>query len=157
MNFRIEFLLNNNTVVEIRQVMNEGGKLRDQLNDLYCLSCKLVLESDGSHWEIEDELPVLVSRFCLNSMVELKERGRSSYPYFELNGELKLELKGSNVLIYGDFVEALSVDHEALKTCFENIGHMSIAFLQMLHTSKYDPDLEMIRQALDNFKYHIRS
>lgn len=156
MNFRIEFLLNNNTVVEIRQVINEVENLRDQINGLYSLSCKLVLESGGGNWEIEDELPVLISQFCLNSMVELKEQGLSKYSYFELNGEVKLELKGSNVLISGDFVEDATVDHETLKACFEKIGNISLEFLQKLNTSKYDPDHEMIHHALDNFKYHVR-
>lgn len=149
MQFTITFLLNNNTSVTSKDVVHTPTIYQQSFIERYNLSCTIQLHHSSVTWEIEDELPVLVANFFLQSVHTLPMESSAKYEHFEYQGQVELDLMNNNICISGDFVEDLIIEFTLFKELSVELGKHTIELLEKLDNQKFKPDLEFIRRALD--------
>lgn len=148
MQFNIKFLLNDNTSATTQDVIQNPSFYQQSFMELYNLSCTIQLCSSSVTWEIEDELPVLVANFFLQSAHKLLIESSAKYDFFEYQGCVHLDLIDDNVCISGDFVEDLIIESKVFKELAIELGKHTVEFLEKLNNSKFQPDIDFVRQVL---------
>lgn len=146
MNFKINFILLDNTSVTSHEILNNSERYLDEICNRHDLSCSVVIQNGEDEWTIQDELPVLIGHLFLRSVHDLKNNGISKYEFFETNGELTVELLSDEVLISGDYVEELIVNWNEFQTLSKSLAEHSLTFLKTLKNEKFNPDIEFIEQ-----------
>lgn len=149
MEFTLTFILNDNTSVSSKDVIQTPGIYRQSFVELYNLSCTIQVRHSSVVWEIEDELPALVAHFFLGSVNTVSVESAAHYEFFEYPGKVQLVLLDNKLSIGGDFVEDLVIEFKVFKELAIELGKHTIEFLELLNNSKFQPDLDLVREALD--------
>ena len=149
MEFALTFILNDNTSVSSKDVIQTPGIYRQLFVELYNLSCTIQVRHSSIVWEIEDELPALVAHFFLGSVNTVSIESAARYEFFEYPGQVQLVLLDKNISISGDYVEDLIIEFKVFKELAIELGKHTIEFLEILNNSKFQPDLDLVWKALD--------
>lgn len=157
MEFAFEFYLSDNTRVSSREILKAPDAFRNAFLALPNLSCRFVLQTKEIHWTVEDELPYLMANLFLYAIPALKENGGAKYAFFECQGSFALSLQKDEVLIQGGFIEPLKLKWEDFKGLAMETAHHATTLMTVMEPTKFQPDLDYIKEALEKLNADIYS
>lgn len=114
-------------------------------------SGKVILADEHSSTWIEDEMTPLFVNLAGRALIEAIETGKGTYPYFEMYGNVKVDLQDGLLSIHGDFVPGISTffAYEAIVSIL-NCGKRYVQLLECIPVPELYPkeDIEQLRHCL---------
>ncbi|MFN8395196.1 MAG: hypothetical protein U0176_11150 [Bacteroidia bacterium] len=115
-------------------------------------SGKVVLADEYSSTWIEDEMTPLFVNLAGSALVEALESGKGNYPYFEMYGNVSVEIEDGLLTISGDFVpgKATFFAFEAI----QSILVCGVRYVQLLEAIPFPEifpkeDIEQLKECLE--------